>query len=60
MVSELFFCFTDKIVGTDFERNPLTHTVTHITIEYSGQGSSKGCFLVTKSPKCEKPSGISP
>ena len=42
MVSELFFCFTDKIVGTDFERNPLTHTVTHITIVYSGQGSTNG------------------
>ena len=59
VVSELFFCFTDKIVGTDFERNPLTHTLTHNTIVYSGQGSTKGCFLATKSPEIEKPSGYS-
>ena len=37
MVSELFFCFAVEIVRTDFERNPLTHTVTHITIVYNGQ-----------------------
>ena len=58
MVSELFFGFTDKIVGTDFERNPLTHTVTHITIVCSGQDSTEGLFLVTKLPEIEKPSGI--
>ena len=59
MVSELFFCFAEKIVRTDFERNPLTHTVTHITIVYSGHSSTKGCFLVTKSPEIEKSSGMS-
>ena len=59
MVSELFFLFTDEIVGVYFERNPLTHTVTHITIVYSGHGSTNGCFLATKSPEIEKPSGYS-
>ena len=59
MVSELFFCFMDKIVRTDFERILLTHTVTHITIDYSGQDSAKGLLRVTKSRKFEKLSGIS-
>ena len=59
MVSELFFYFTDEIVRTDFERNPLTHTVTHITIGHGGQGSTKGLFLVDRSAKNEKPSGNS-
>ena len=58
MISELFFYFTDEIVRTDFERNPLTHTVTHITIVHSGQDSTEGLFLVTSSSKIEKPSGI--
>ena len=55
LFSELFFCFAVKIVRTDSERNPLTHTVTHITIVYSGHSSTKGCLLVTKPPKFEKP-----
>ena len=59
MVSELFFCFMAKIVRGDFERNPMTHTLTHITIEYSGQGSTNGLLLATKSHKIEKPSGKS-
>ena len=58
MVSELFFCFMAKIVRGDFERNPMTHTLTHITIVYSGHGSTNGCFLVTKSSKIEKTSGF--
>ena len=59
MVSELFFCFAVEIVRTDFERNLLTHTVTHITIVYSGHGGFNGLFLATKFPESEKPSGYS-
>jgi len=58
MVSELFFCFAVEIVRTDFERNPLTHTLTHNTIVYSGQGSTKGSLLVTRPSKIEKLSEI--
>ena len=59
MVSELLFYFLHQKVMEGFERNPLTHTVTHITIVYSGQSSTNGCFLATKFPEIEKPSGIS-
>ena len=48
------FCGSE--VGRNLLRNPLTHTLTHITIVYSGQGSTNGCFLVAKSKKFEKPS----
>ncbi len=59
MVSEFFFYFLRQIVERNFERIPLTHTLTHITMVYSGQGSTNGCFLFTESQKFEKPSGIS-
>ena len=41
----------------NFERIPLTHTVTHITIVCGGHGSTNGSFLITKSQKFEKLSG---
>ena len=56
--SELFFYFVGEIVGADFERNPLTHTLTHITIVYSGQSGTNGCFLITKPREFVKPSGF--
>ena len=59
MVSELFFYIRCRKVEMNFERIPLTHTVTHITIGHGGQGSTTGFFLFTKLPKIEKPSGIS-
>ncbi len=58
MVSELFFCFLHHKVRTDFERILLTHTVTHITIGHSGQGSTKGIASVTMFSKIEKFLGI--
>ena len=50
--------FRCRKVRRHFHEPPLTHTVTHITIVYSGHDSTKGCFLATKSTKCEKPSGF--
>ena len=55
---DFFFCFDAKKLDDFFLETPLTYTVTHITIVHSGQGSTNGCFLVTKSPEIEKPSGI--
>jgi len=37
MISELFFYIQWIKVERSFPRNPLTHTVTHITIVYNGQ-----------------------
>ena len=51
MVSELFFYILRSKVSGDFARNPLTHTLTHITIGYSGHGSTKDLLLVTQPPK---------
>ena len=48
-----------KIVRADFERNPLTHTVTHITTVCSGQGCTNSLLLITKAQKFENPLGIS-
>ena len=60
MISELFFYILRLKVGQNFERNPLTHTVTHITIVYSGQGSTKVYFLVTKPPEIRETLGNLP
>ena len=49
--------FRCRKVGRDFRGIPLTHTVTHITIVYSGQGSTNDCFLITKYRKIEKTIG---
>ena len=51
MVSEIFFYFPLPKVGLNFERNPLICTLTHITMGYSGQGSTNGCSLITKFPR---------
>jgi hypothetical protein len=53
MVSELFFCFAVEIVSTDFERNPLTHTLTHITIVYSGHSGISGFLVLPKQKNFE-------
>ena len=37
MISELFFHIRRQKVELNFEKIPLTHTVTHITIVYNGQ-----------------------
>ena len=58
MVLELFFYILPLKVGWDFVQNPLTHTVTHITIIHSGHGGTRGLFLVTTLSEIEKPSGI--
>jgi hypothetical protein len=59
MVSELFFYIRRTKVGRYFAEIPLTHTVTHITIEYSGQGSTEECILAVKPEIAEKLSEIS-
>ena len=38
MVSELFFYILTSKVGRYFAKNPLTQTLTHITIVFYGQG----------------------
>ena len=45
-------------VGQNFLQTPMTHTVTHITIEYSGKGGTKGLLLVTNFSEIEKHSGF--
>ena len=50
--------FPNFLSAKQYGSNLLTHTVTHITIVYSGQGSTKSLLLATKSQKFEKPSGI--
>ena len=54
MVSELFFCFLGEKVSLNFGRNPLTHTLTHITIVHSGQNSLKQYLLAAKTQKSKK------
>ena len=48
MVSELFFYILCQKVERKFERIPLTHTVTHTPIGYSGQGSTEERLLAAK------------
>ena len=54
MISELFFCFMGEIVEVNFERNPLTQTLTHITIVFYGLGITNQHLLATDSEKTEK------
>ena len=51
--------FPNFLSAKQYGSNLLTHTLTHITIVYSGHSCTNGCFLVTKSSEFEKSSGIS-
>ena len=53
MVSELFFYILCQKVERKFERIPLTHTVTHTPIAYSGQSGTKDHLLAVKPQKSD-------
>ena len=54
MISELFFCFMGQIVEVNFERNPLTQTLTHTPLADDGQGGTKEYLLAPNTEKIVK------
>ena len=54
MISELFFYVIHLKVGRYFARNPLTHTVTHITKVFYGQSITNQHLLAPRLEKTEK------